>query len=92
MKVIGFLTTLINTAKRLGLGMTDVKHLFDAVKKNKEDATVTPEGQIEYQRLAGFLTACSIILMVGLHAFGVVEVEAFETIITELFKLLKTLN
>lgn len=92
MKVITILTSLISTAKRLGLGATDIKHLFDVVKKNKADSTVTPEGQIEYQRLAGFVTTCAIILMVGLHAFGVVEVEAFETIIDELFKLLKTLN
>lgn len=92
MKIIGILSQLIISAKRVGIGATDVVSLFKAIKKNKADSTVTPEGQIEYQRLAGFVTTMSIIVLIGLHSFGAVEVETFNNVIDELFKLLKTLN
>ena len=67
----------LQLAKRAGIGVKDIKHLHKALKKNKQDSTHTPEGEVDYVRLLGLLTTVAGIVAGILYSFGKIDAETY---------------
>ena len=80
MKIIVLIQTILNLAKRYGVGIADIKYLFNALKKNKE-ANDTPEGEYDYARLLGLATSILSIIFGVLYAFGKLDAEVYNKLI-----------
>ena len=80
MKIILLIQTVLNLSKRFGIGLADVKYLFNALKKNKE-ANDTPEGEYDYARLVGLYISILSIIFGILYAFGKIDPEVYNKLI-----------
>jgi len=77
MKIVMAIQAGLQLAKRAGIGVKDIKHLHKALKKNKEDESTTPKGEIDYVRLTGFLTTLLGLIAGLLYSFGKIDAETY---------------
>jgi len=70
----------LKLAKRFGIGMSDIKHLHKALKKNKEEND-TPKGEYDYARLTGFITFAVALVSGILYAFGKIEEQVYHKLL-----------
>jgi len=80
MKIVMLIQTVLKLSKRFGIGLADVKYLFNALKKNKE-SNDTPEGEYDYARLLGLATSILSIIFGILYAFGKLDAEVYNKLI-----------
>jgi putative Mn2+ efflux pump MntP len=80
MKIVMIIQTVLNLSKRFGVGLSDIKYLFNALKKNKE-ANDTPAGEYDYARLLGLATSILSIIFGILYAFGKLDAEVYNKLI-----------
>lgn len=85
MKIVMLIEAGLKLAKRFGIGVSDIKHLHKAFKKNKLEENDTPAGQYDYARLTGFITLAVALVSGIFYAFGKIDEEVYN-------KLLDVLN
>lgn len=77
MKIIMAIEAGAKLAKRFGIGIKDIKHLHNALKKNKEDKSDTPEGEIDYVRLSGFISFLLSLAFGIAYAFDKIDQDVY---------------
>jgi len=81
MKIIMAIEAGVRLAKRFGIGIKDIKHLHNAIKKNKQDPAVTPEGEVDYVRLSGFISFILSVAFGIAYAFDKIDQEVYNKLI-----------
>ena len=78
MKFVMAIEAGMKLAKRFGVGVQDIKHLHKALKKNKLDPKDTPEGDLDYVRLAGFVSFLLSLVFGIAYAFDKIDAEVYK--------------